>query len=114
MSEPTCTTCGRPLEKPDAPCVACGHPTPRPDGNFVPVHVFEGVVEKAMIQEILTHEQIPFVIEDHSSDMFEVALRNQLGAGRLLVFEDSVDATKALIEELKKASYLEDDSEPPT
>lgn len=74
--------------------------------DLIPVHVFDGPVEKALVADVLSDLEIPFVIEDHHHDQLGIMLRPQLGAGRLMVLAGDKLRVKAVLAELKEASDL--------
>ena len=79
-----------------------------PFDNFVPAHVFDGPVEKALVADVLRDLDIPFFIEDHHQDQLGVILTPQLGAGRLMVLESDKPRVELILAELKEAAALGD------
>jgi len=78
----------------------------QPFGHFVPTHVFDGPVEKALVADVLRDLDIPFVIEDHHHDQLGTILTPQLGAGRLMVLENDKARVDAILVELKDAAAV--------
>jgi hypothetical protein len=74
--------------------------------DLIPVHVFNGPVEKALVADVLNDMDIPFLIDDHRQDQLGVMLRPQLGAGRLMVLEGDRTRVESLLAELKEAADL--------
>ncbi len=73
---------------------------------FVAVHTISGVVEKALLADVLTDLEIPFVIEDHLADQLIPIFQPQRGGGRLLVLEQDVGRVKTILAELEEAANL--------
>jgi len=78
----------------------------QPFDNFVPIHVFDGPVEKALVADVLRDLDIPFFIEDHHQDQLGAILTPQLGAGRLMVLESAKARVETILKELKDAADL--------
>ena len=78
----------------------------KPFDNFVPTHVFDGPVEKALVADVLRDLDIPFFIEDHHQDQLGSILTPQLGAGRLMVLESNKARVDTILVELKDAAAL--------
>jgi hypothetical protein len=74
--------------------------------DLIPVHVFDGPVEKALVADVLKDQEIPFLIDDHRHDQLGLILRPQLGAGRLMVLEGDRARVESLLAELKQAAEL--------
>ena len=74
--------------------------------KFVQVHLLQGPVEKALIADVLTDLEIPFLIEDHAQDQLGAMLTPHIGAGRLMVFEADKPRVEAILAELKEAAEL--------
>ncbi len=77
-----------------------------PHQDFIPVHVFDGPVEKALVADVLRELDIPFLIDDHRMDQLGMILTPQLGAGRLMVLEGDVVRVEGILSELKAAADL--------
>ena len=75
-----------------------------PHQDFIPVHVFEGPVEKALVADVLRELDIPFLIDDHSLDQLGMILTPQLGAGRLMVLEGDQGRVAEILKELNDAA----------
>ena len=74
--------------------------------DFKPVHTFEGVVERALLADVLTDLDIPFIIDDHAADQMAQIFTPQRGAGRLMVLEGDMDRVRAILAELNEAARV--------
>jgi hypothetical protein len=74
--------------------------------DFIPIHVFDGPVEKALVADVLSELDIAFLIDDHRADQLGMILSPQLGAGRLLVLEGDKLRVEGILKELKDAAAL--------
>ena len=79
-----------------------------PEGHhdFKPIHTFDGIVEKALLADVLMDLEIPFLIDDHAADLIAQIFQPQKGAGRLLVLEPDIDRVRAIISDLAEAAAI--------
>jgi hypothetical protein len=63
--------------------------------DFLPVRIFDGPVDRALISAIFDDEGVPYVV--HGGGMFSDALSAQNGYGVLLVAEDSEAKARRLL-----------------
>lgn len=77
------------------------------EAHFVSVHVFEGVVDRAILTDMMDDAGIPWVIHDHSQDAYHALLTPQQGAGVLLVPETNADEARDLIRAFLAAPIVE-------
>lgn len=75
--------------------------------HFVPVHVFDGPVDKAILQELFSDAEVPFVVHDHGADVLQPLYAGAQGWGVLLVPEDDVEQARDLIRQFREAAVKE-------
>lgn len=80
--------------------------------EFVPVHVFDGPVDKAIITELFSDEGVPWVVHGHTQDPLGSAYTAQRGWGVLMVIEDDLERARELIAQYEDSVVL-DEGPPP-
>ena len=117
-----CLSCDNSFDAPVERCTDCGEPTVDEathqqwlvrrqgltEARFVRVHVFEGVVDRAILTDVMDDAGIPWVIHDHSQDAYHALFAPQQGAGVLLVPENNADEARDLIRAFQAAPILEE------
>jgi hypothetical protein len=76
--------------------------------SFVPVHVLEGPVDRALIPAILNDAGVPHMIRGDTADAFTAAFFAQRGWGVVLVPEEDVTRAKDVIKAYNEATVPED------
>lgn len=81
------------------------------EARFVAVHVFDSVVDRAILSDLMDDAGIPCVVHEHSQDAYGALLAMQHGAGVLLVPENNADEARALIRAFQEAPIVEEEGD---
>jgi hypothetical protein len=105
----TCPTCGSRLLSEEERRLWLDAQEELSNQTFVPVHVLDGPVEKALIPAILTDAGVPHLIRGDTSDAFTSAFFAQRGWGVVLVPEDDVSWARDVIRAYTEATVPEEE-----
>ena len=82
--------------------------------DFVPIHVFDGPVDQAIIIEMLDEVAIPHIVRGQGMDPLHTAFTAQKGWGVLMVLPEDVERAREVVRRYESAVVVEEGAEEPS